>query len=261
MPKADRSPTKDQSPPQPDPRLTEVSQTAGIAHDLCNLLSVMLSNSSELIQQLADGGQRELAAEIHHAATRSAALARQLISDHRDRMPAEAPADLNRTIAALLPLLERTAGERATVSFYPDPRLPAVALDIGAVERILLNLVTNSRDALVPGGRIDIRTALRCLTEESGRGIGWFVQLEVSDDGRGMEAETAARAGERFFTTRAEEGGTGIGLASIHELVEAADGAIRVISSPQRGTTVQITLPAVGRGGRALSLPPRDRLG
>ena len=110
-----------------------------------------------------------------------------------------------------------------------------VRADTSQLEQVLLNLVLNARDAMPAGGRIAVDTRV-----EDGRAF-----FEVSDEGAGMTPEVLAHAFEPFFTTKAAGRGTGLGLASVHSIVEQSGGAIELVSEPGRGTSVTVSLPTV----------------
>lgn len=232
--------------------------TAGIAHDFGNLLSVILSYSGELEQELADPDDRERAAEIRAAAERGAALTRQLISCSRG-LPAErVPVDLRAALEEASGLLRRTAGEGVELRFSGAPGLPHVRLGVGQAEQIVVNLIANSRNAMAGGGLIRICTEMASLPPGSPLGTGWFVRLAVADDGAGMDPELTARAVEPFYTTREGAGGTGLGLTTVAAIAHAAGGEVEIESSPGAGTRVVVTLPAVCADGEPLSLPRRQ---
>jgi signal transduction histidine kinase len=123
-----------------------------------------------------------------------------------------------------------------------------IALDVGTtpcdvfiaparLERVALNLVLNAREATPAGGTISVRMG---ETTDADRP---YVLLEVKDEGEGMDEETSRRAFEPFFTGRPGKKGTGLGLAVVHRLVEAAGGFVRLESAPGRGTTMRVHLP------------------
>lgn len=151
--------------------------------------------------------------------------------------------DVNTLVQGILSTLAALAGDRAQLSTRLESPLPAVWMDPSALRRTLVNLVSNARDASRRGGRIVVATSTRKL----GDGSRWVV-LEVEDYGIGMDEVTRARACEPFFTTKADVGGTGLGLTSVARAARKAGGNVELDSAPGRGTRVCVWLP-VPRGG------------
>ena len=173
---------------------------------------------------------------------------------------------MNAVLADVGGLLRRAIGRRVALETATKPRLWPVAIGSGQLEQVLVNLAVNARDAMPDGGRVAIATANVELDAAAAaaaaplRGqlpAGRYVRIEVRDDGVGMDAATLRRACEPFFTTRAEDGGTGLGLATVYGIVTEAGGAIRLDSRLRSGTTVTVHLPAydqpdaVSRSGSA----------
>ncbi len=125
--------------------------------------------------------------------------------------------------------------------------------DSGAIEQMLLNICTNSRDAMPHGGRISIRVTTERLDEEfcrhhPGLSPGRWVQVECSDTGIGMDAQTLGRVFEPFFTTKPAESGTGLGMAMVYGLTKQQGGYVSVTSEPGEGTTTRLFFPACENG-------------
>jgi signal transduction histidine kinase len=232
---------------------------AGIAHDFNNLLSVILSYAGELEEELEDSELAEPAKEIRAAAQRGAQLTRQLLTYGRRDSPERVPIDLNLAVLDAAALLGRTLGEHVRLTTRPAEGLPRVLLAPGQIERILVNLAANSRDAMPAGGEVEIRTELVAVPPgDALLGTGWFVRLVVRDDGTGMDGAVSSRAREPFFTTKDEGAGTGLGLATIHGIARGSNGDLRIDSAPGEGTTVALYLPAVRGNGDPLSMPGAD---
>jgi two-component system cell cycle sensor histidine kinase/response regulator CckA len=142
--------------------------------------------------------------------------------------------------------------EGVTLEIDVEPEVSPVEVDVTQLERVVLNLVRNACQAMPHGG------VLQLSVQQSAD----FVVLRVIDSGVGMDAETKRRMFEPFFTTRRDEGGTGLGLAMVHGIVEQSGGRLSIDSEPGRGTRVQVLLPttqASPRAPRAESSPGRGR--
>jgi CheY-like chemotaxis protein len=141
-----------------------------------------------------------------------------------------------------------------------------VLADPGQLEQVLVNLAVNARDAMPDVGTLTIDTGNITVDADTIAGgskakMGRNVRLRVSDTGTGMSAETAEHVFEPFFTTRRDDGGTGLGLATVYGILMQADGNIRIYSEPGAGTTFTITLPVTAEAAapRAEGVPYQRR--
>lgn len=227
----------------------------GVAHDLNNMLLV-IGTYSELLKDdpSLGGSQREGIQQIGEATKRAADLTGRLLAFSRRQTLPSKSVPLNDLIASLEPMLKPLLGER--IEFVPilDPASDCVWADPCQIERVLINLCLNARDAMPQGGRLLIMTDRVHLDETATRRYqlsepGPYARLVVRDTGIGMDAETLSRAFERFFTTKPKGQGTGLGLASVSEIVAEYHGAITINSKPGLGTSVLIYLPIVQAPG------------
>ena len=208
----------------------------GIAHDFNNMLGVIIGHADLANLRLASAQDaRDDLAQIRTAAKRSAELVRQLLTFARRQTIAPRVIDLNQTIDATLAMLRRLIGESITLDWRPAPGLWPVKIDPVQIDQILTNLTINARDAIADTGTITIRTR-----NDPGAD---HVVLEVADTGAGMDADTLKRIFEPFFTTKQIGKGTGLGLASVHGIVEQNHGRIDAESQPGQGTVFRIRLP------------------
>lgn len=238
-------------------RMDAVGQIAGgLAHDLNNLLVVMVSNLSLAEESLTDAersvGHDPLApvcqdlAELRLSVDRAGALTSSLLEFAQRRDGTDEVASVVEVVATVRGLIERSLGRDVTLEVVADDRLPPVAADPGKLERALVNLVINARDAMPDGGTVRLTAVtsgevVEDRRQRTGRSRA-AVTIEVSDDGCGMDAYVQARAFEPLFTTKGE-GGTGFGLATVAAFVDEIDGSIQLESRPGEGTRVRLHLP------------------
>ncbi len=152
-------------------------------------------------------------------------------------------------------MLSRTLGEDIEIETSLDPDVGGVIADPQQLENALLNLAVNARDAMPGGGRIVVSTFRIDIEQGDAIGLddiapGQYGVLAVTDTGRGMDPETAARAFEPFFTTKDVGKGTGLGLSMVYGFARQSGGQASLYSEPGVGTTVRIYLPRSEAGGR-----------
>ena len=163
--------------------------------------------------------------------------------------------DVNNVVDSLGSMIRRLIGEdiRLTIRTAPAPAM--IESDPGQVEQVLVNLVVNARDAMPNGGNVTIEIALVDVTPENADGglelnTGRYVQLIVSDTGVGMDEATRNQVFEPFFTTKPVGTGTGLGLSTVHGIVNQSGGSIFVHSEPGQGTNFRIYLPVATEEGK-----------
>src|SRR5690606_27325107 len=171
-------------------KMEAIGQLAGgVAHDFNNLLTAILGYADWLALELHGDRRQEQVAEIQKAADRAAELTRQLLAFSRRQMLQPAPLDLNELIADLVPMLRRLVGPGIAIHSETTCLMPGIVGDRSQVERVLVNLAVNARDAMPAGGRLTIRTSDVWLeggwpTGAAGDlGTGPHVLLEVIDTG------------------------------------------------------------------------------
>lgn len=241
-------------------RLEMVGRLAGgIAHDFNNLLTVVAGDAA-ILSNHPDPEVRALASEVFEAQRKGSNLVRQLLSFARRDMRRPEVIDLGIMIRGIRRLLERMLGEQCQLEVQSDPRVGVVA-DLAQMEQVVLNLVSNARDAMPSGGvvRVNVRLLSVAAARELGSVLSHTSQsmLEVEDSGLGMRPEVKARLFEPFFTTKPRGQGTGLGLSSVHGIVVQSGGAVMVDSAPGEGTRVRIFLPHEDKLPSEGSIPER----
>lgn len=230
-------------------KLQVVGQLTGqVAHDFNNILAIIRGYSEMALPGLqGNDAVRSNVSHIAKAAEHAAHLVSQLrafVCRHSD---ATELIDLNQTVQEVMALLQPLLGEGIALSVTTGPPAP-VRAQSGQIEQILLNLVTNAKDALSGHGAISIRTYAAMLGERQPGGNpetcpSRYVALVVSDNGKGMEESVRERVFQPYFTTKAN--GTGLGLTTVSGLVASMGGHVDVESSPGRGATFTVYLPRI----------------
>ncbi|MFO0547845.1 MAG: PAS domain-containing protein [Polyangiaceae bacterium] len=237
----------------------------GLAHDLNNILSIILSYSELAVTGLTSP-QATLAdlQEIHAAGERGAELTRQLLAFGRKQVLKPRAVSLNDVVAGLERMLHRSLGADVELVVSLAADLGMVLVDPSQMEQIIVNLSVNSRDAMPRGGKLSLETMNVTLGPDSAvEGAtrahlepGRYVVLSASDTGIGFSDEVRAHLFEPFFTTKEVGRGTGLGLATVFGIVQQSGGYITVQSERDRGTTFKIFLPRIENG--SVAPPPPD---
>ncbi len=221
---------------------------SGVAHDFNNLLTIIDSSAEFLLREVEPGSEAaEDAQVIQTAGERATALTRRLLAFSRHQAVHSTHLNLAEVVHEVDTILRPLLGEHIEVicSITADPW--TVYADRQRIEQILLNLVVNARDAMPDGGTLTIELANEEV-EETRRGVlgaeleaGRYVRLGVTDTGVGLPGDDWARLFEPFYTTRQE--GTGLGLATVADVVLECEGGIFLESEPNQGTRFDVHLP------------------
>ncbi len=223
----------------------------GVAGDFNNVLTVITGYAELLHAEVPPNGPlQHFVDEIIYASERAAALTRHLLAFSRGSTAQPRVIDLNSLVTGMEPMLGRLLGQNTELILLTAAGLGRVKADPAQIEQVIVNLATNSRDAMPEGGKLVVETANVDLEEGPGSknlGLppGSYVMLAVSDTGVGMDPETRSRLFEPFFTTKAPGKGSGLGLATVYGIVKQSDGHITVYSQPGCGTIFEIYLPRV----------------
>jgi len=239
-------------------RMQSFGRIAGsIVHDLNNVLVPILYYSGVARASAMDSIESAtMLEEMRIAAERASALTRRLLSIARGSVPAPVTvAQLNSVIDELRGLIGTLVGTHIEVVTRLDVTLAPVRVDREQLERLLMNLAINARDAMPHGGTLIIETSNVSLGEKSPAQppvpskAGRYVMLSVADTGAGMDDETQRRIFEPFFTTKEPGKGTGLGLATAMPFLRQSEGWISVESAPGMGTCFRIYLPVTDECG------------
>ncbi|WP_052668809.1 ATP-binding protein [Nitriliruptor alkaliphilus] len=239
-------------------RFETVGQLAGgLAHDLNNLLAVLVSNlqlAEETLQDLREGGDlvtgfAAMADDLGHlrsASDRVDVLTRKLLQFASRADVHVGPIRLADVAGELHGLLDRTLGPAVTLDVVVDDDVPDVEVDPGELEQTITNLLLNGRDAMPGGGRLTLRIRGDQRPGREGGPSRRVAVIEVADEGTGMSEAVLARAFEPLFTTKSADKGTGLGLASVQAFIQRAGGTVHVDTAPDEGTRFTLVLPAAG---------------
>ena len=224
---------------------------AGIAHDFNNVLTVIQGYTSLQLARLpADSDVAQSLGYIAIAAERAASLTRQLLAFSRKQVMLPQLLDPNTRLSALEPILRPLLGAHIALRFDLAENLPALFADASNLDQIILNLTLNARDAMPHDGSIVISSALvdvprtQIPATADTAAAGLHVRISIADTGVGMDEETAAHLFEPFFTTKEVGQGTGMGLATVHGIVQQHKGWIAVETAPGQGSAFHVFVPA-----------------
>lgn len=228
----------------------------GIAHDFNNLLTAVRGNAE--LQMLQDTTDAELLRAIIDASDRGAQQVSRLLSVARKQALKPEPVPLAALLSDLRRILEPALGTRHAIDIHIEDGTHAPVADAAQLENSLINLVFNARDAMPDGGTI--RIACRNAPSPGARhSDGGGVEIAIQDTGHGMDEDTRTRATDPFFSTKGVGAGSGLGLSCVAGFTAQSGGDLNVISTPGKGTTVRLVLPAatteVGNSAAAPARP------
>jgi PAS domain S-box-containing protein len=223
---------------------------AGVVHDFNNLLTALSGHVSLLLARKPEPHpERDRLLAMEQAVCRAAGLTEQLRGFSRQTPVRPVPTNLRSCLEEAVALLRPTLDPRITVEVGGDPEPWTVQADPGQINRVLLNLCLNARDAMPRGGRLLLEAENAVLDEDQARHpearAGEFVRLRVRDTGLGIPADILPRIFEPFFTTKPAGAGTGLGLATVYGIVRQHRGWIECSSVLGQGTCFDVYLPRV----------------
>ncbi|MCX6556391.1 MAG: PAS domain S-box protein [Candidatus Aminicenantes bacterium] len=217
----------------------------GVAHDFNNILSSIVGYAS-LLQMLPglDKKVTDYLERILASTERAASLTHSLLAFSRKQAIELQPVDVNEAISGFHKVLTRLIGEDIDFRLELAGETLVVDADIRQIEQVLMNLATNSRDAMPNGGRLTIATRSAVVHDERGEiPMGAYAVISVSDTGTGMNSEIRSHLFEPFFTTKEVGKGTGLGLAIVYGIIKNHRGFIRIESEAERSTAFHLYLP------------------
>lgn len=221
----------------------------GIAHDLNNILSPILM-SIDILKQDSRGKEHahRMLEIVRASAQRGADLVRQVLTFSRGADGEYMAVSFRHLFTELEAIVKETFPSNIEIEFNSSSNLWPVMGDASQLHQVLLNLAVNARDAMPQGGKLLFVAGNKSIDAQfpgvdPGTPPGSYVELVVSDTGMGMTPEVRERIFEAFFTTKGEGKGTGLGLASVHAIVNKYRGFVIVASEPGVGTTFKVYFP------------------
>lgn len=230
-------------------QLEAISTLAGgVSHDFNNILTIIMGHASLLsFTPQEPENIVEIAATIKRAAERGAELVQQLSAFACKSESHFSSLDLNKQTLDAVSLLRESLPKKISIRCDLGESLPEIRADAGQLERIIINLVANARDAMPEGGTITLSTDLVGSAEISERvpeltGKN-YLRFSVTDEGTGMDEATRLRIFEPFFTTKPRGKGTGLGMSVVHGLMQLHSGGVSIRSELGKGTELSLYFP------------------
>lgn len=218
-------------------KLESVGRVAtGIAHDIDNLMTVVIGNAGLLAEDASTNEVREQLAEIREAGERAAEISRQLLAVGAGGAGATEGLDLREVLQSSARILDSLLGEAVALELQLGTEPVEVRAERTALTRLLTNLCVNAREAMDLGGKV----VLELTTTRDERE---WARITVRDDGPGMEPETLARAFDPFFTTKRATGGTGLGLSTVRGVAQRFGGRVEASCPESGGARFDVYLP------------------
>jgi signal transduction histidine kinase/ActR/RegA family two-component response regulator len=231
-------------------KMESVGQLAGgVAHDFNNLLTAIIGYGNLIKTEVSqDNLLLSYITQILNSAERATNLTHSLLAFSRRQMVKPKPANVNPIINNMKTFLSRIIGEDIELSLLLTSKDLTVMADSNQIEQVLMNLVTNARDAMPDGGNLTIKTEYRELDNEFIKrhryvSTGSYAHISVEDAGQGMDEETRERLFDPFFTTKEVGRGTGLGLSMVYGIIKQHNGHIDVQTEHGKGTTFNLYFP------------------
>ncbi len=223
----------------------------GVAHDFNNILSTVQGSVYILEKKLNEGSPlRDYTGQISISLAKAKNLIQSLLTFSRTQTISLHPTEINSLIRKMKPLLKGILGEDVRLALSLSESEMVIEADPVQIEQIIMNLCTNSRDAMPEGGLVTIKSAVVLIEEKDAippqvGGRGRYACVMISDTGTGMDEETREHIFEPFFTTKKSGSGNGLGLAIVYGIVEQHGGTVDVRTGPGEGTEFRTYFPLV----------------
>ncbi|MBI5608162.1 MAG: HAMP domain-containing protein [Deltaproteobacteria bacterium] len=246
---------RDQKALQEADKLVTIGQlSAGLAHEIGSPLQILAGRARNLQSRADDADEvRRLAPIMVQQCDRIARIVEQLLQYARRKAAHSSEVDALATARTVVDLLQFEAKRRGvSLELVAESAPPTIAADADQLQQLVMNLVNNALQATRAGGHVRV-----LLGPHEGPGET-SLRITVVDDGVGIPPEIQGKLFDPFFSTRAAEGGTGLGLAVVRSIVTDHRGQIRVESAVEKGTTVTVTLPCRPWSRLPAPTPPRD---
>ena len=222
----------------------------GIAHDLNNVLSPILTAVELLQMRLTDESSQRLLNILYTNALRGSDMIKQVLSFARGVEGEQIPLQPTHLIKEIIKILTDTVSKNIEIAFSISPDLWSVSGDATQLHQVLMNLCVNARDAMPHGGKLRIEAENVEIDEHYARMYveakpGKYVSITVVDTGQGISEQNLSKIFDPFFTTKEYGRGTGLGLSTVAGIVRSHGGFINVYSEPGRGAQFKVYLPAI----------------
>src|SRR5262249_45455632 len=226
----------------------------GIAHDLNNVLSPILTAVELLQMRLPDESSQRLLSILHTNAVRGSEMIKQVLSFARGVEGEHIPLQPTHLIKEIVKILADTMPKSIEITFSIEPELWCVSGDATQLHQVLMNLCVNARDAMPQGGKLRIEAENVEIDEHYARMYvdakpGRYVSIAVVDTGHGISEQNLTKIFDPFFTTKEHGRGTGLGLSTVSGIVRSHGGVVHPLNANRQG----------GRGAGYPPPPPPPR--
>lgn len=223
---------------------------SGLAHDFNNILGIVVGSLEALRGKLKDPQNLELVGLACQASDRGRDVTRAMQAVARREAIKPERTNINEAILKLQPLLQRASAKPIELMLIAEAANADAIVDLGALNNVLINFVVNAADAIDSGGMVVIYTQNVVINADDPIELvdlepGHYLVIGVDDNGSGMPPDVLSRAIEPFFTTKAKGKGTGLGLAIAYAFAKQSRGALRIRSTPGKGTNIHLFLPLI----------------